>query len=222
MGSAKERARARAGLLCLVYGVLTGLTIWAEYCSYTFPLRDGGINGPLIFRFFTNDSNILMAFTCLLCLPRALKSLLTGQPLRLGRALVLWRFVGTASISLTFWTVMLYLGPVIGYRYMFYHEDLFLHLVDPLLCLGAFIFLEREERLKGGTLLLGTVPMLLYGLWYLREVKAGHWNDFYGFLSGPDWRFVYLGMALATLFLGWLLALAHNRALGERDPSALG
>ena len=75
--------------------------------------------GRRAFRFFTVQSNAFCALSALLM------ALAPG-----ARWAWLLKYVGTAAVSVTMLTVLLFLGPSAGYRAMLKGPDFFMHLVS--------------------------------------------------------------------------------------------
>ena len=156
--------------------------------------------GRKAFRFFTVLSNVFCALAALiLCLFPDWAS-----------AWIL-KYVGTAAVSLTMITVLVYLGPAIGFKAMLKGGDFFMHLLTPLLAIVSFCVFERRG-LDWGTALLGMIPMLLYGALYLYKILFApperRWEDFYGFNRGGHWR-----ISLAAMTLGMFLICLGLMAL---------
>ena len=87
--------------------------------------------GSYCFRYFTVDSNILAAVVSLVLLALELGTLKSGS------ALPEWtltlKAVGATAVGVTFFTVVLFLGPMMSYAAMFAGTNLFMHLITPLL-----------------------------------------------------------------------------------------
>ena len=168
------------------------------------------------FRYFTTDSNVLAAAVALCMIPFAIKGLTSGS-VTVPRALLVFKYVGCTAVTVTLLTVVLFLGQIYGYPSMFAGANLFLHLVCPLLCLFAFLFLEGPEGgLTVGEALLGLLPVLLYGILYYVKVvaigkDAGGWPDFYGFNVGGRWYISYVIMLAATTALCFLLRFLQKK-----------
>ncbi len=177
--------------------VFTALAV-AQHCRHKRPL----IN---VLRFFTALSNVFCAAACLLT---AVFRLCGGVP-----QAVLWlKFVGTAAVSVTFLTVMCFLGPVVyDYKKMLSGPDLWLHLVCPVLAVVSLIAWDRP-RAPFGLVLLGALPVLLYGAYYLAHVVLAppekRWEDFYGFNRGGKWYLSYILMLLLALLVSFALWMA--------------
>ena len=155
----------------------------------------------IVMRYFTTLSNLFCAAACL-CVA-AFR--LTGA---VPRWVLILKYAGTVEVMVTFLTVMLFLGPSFGYKNLLTGPDLWLHAVCPLLALVSYLAWDRTE----GPLplaLLGALPVLLYGLMYLKKAvlektPEKRWDDFYGFNRGSRWPLSFAVMLTA----GVLLSLA--------------
>ena len=153
-----------------------------------------------ILRYFTVQSNLFCAAASLAA---AIGRLLGGP----SAAVLAVKFVATAAVSVTFLTVLVFLGPQYGYKLMFTGPDFWLHLACPLLALLTFFAWDRPALTWAGAL-LGVVPVLLYGLLYLqRVVRIKSWEDFYGFNRDGKWPLSFLAMVLGAAAVSLLLAL---------------
>lgn len=111
------------------------------------------------------------------------------------------KYVAACSVTVTFLTVMVFLGPSFGYKALLSGKDLYLHLSGPLLSLLSFLFLERFFTLPFVTSLLGIVPVIAYGLVYFYKVViTGRWDDFYGYNRNGRWP-----ISMAAMFIGCFL-----------------
>jgi hypothetical protein len=156
----------------------------------------------VVLRFFTALSNLLCALACLAV---AVCRLFGTAP----AAVLIVKFVGTAAVSVTFLTVMCFLGPVVyDYKKMLSGPDLWLHLVCPVLAVVSLIAWDRP-RAPFGLVLLGALPVLLYGAYYLAHVVLAppekRWEDFYGFNRGGKWYLSYIPMLLLALLVSFAL-----------------
>ena len=157
------------------------------------------------FRFFTCQSNALCAAASLLM---AIAQTAGTVP----RAVWLLKYLGTVTLSVTMMTVLVFLGPTMGgYKALLEKENLFLHLITPLLAIVSFCFLERG-RMSAGTALLGELPVIAYGLLYLYKViyapEEKRWPDFYGFNRNGKWPVSYAAMVAGTFLICMLLRVA--------------
>lgn len=130
------------------------------------------------------------------------------------------KYIAAVSVALTFMTVMLFLGPLYGYRAMLSGVNLPLHLLVPVAALAECIFLS-DALYTSRDNLLAVVPMLLYGTWYIMNNLIngiGAWpdtNDWYGFLNWgwPPGLMIFAGLCLIT----WLVGAALRRVNAMYD-----
>ena len=130
--------------------------------------------GLKAFRYFTVLSNAFCAISALVLLI----SEMSGS---VSPAALLFKYLGTVSVTVTFLTVMLFLGPTQGYKKMLGGQDIYMHLIGPLLAIISFCFLEKREMTLA-TAMIGVIPVLIYGLVYLYKViyapEDKRWDDF--------------------------------------------
>ena len=142
--------------------------------------------GKKSLRFFTILSNLFCAISALL--------------LVLNASYWMWllKYVGTVAVTVTLLTVMLFLGPNMGYKQMLSGKDLYLHLCGPLMAIVSFCFMERWYVLSFSLSLLGILPVIIYGFIYLFEVVIRkNWEDFYGYNKDGKWK-----LSMAAMFAG--------------------
>ena len=153
------------------------------------------------FRFFTVQSNTLCAISALFLLlyPDA-------------EWTYYLKYIGTGAVTVTMMTVLLFLGPVFGYQYMFKGSDLFMHLLTPLMAIVSFCVFE-SKGISLAAAFLGLLPVALYApLYYYKIFRAPEgkrWDDFYGFNRNGKWPVSYLLMHLgaAVICIGLYLLL---------------
>ena len=164
-------------------------------------------NGRHSLRYYTILSNLLSGFAALL-----VAVCVTEQGLPFGVWLL--KYVGTAAVTVTFLTVMVFLGPTLGYRAMFEGTEFFLHAAGPLLALLSFCFMERFHTLSFPLSLTGMLPVLLYGPVYAWKVmfcpESRRWDDFYGYTKGGHWRLSACAMFAGTFLICVLLRFLYG------------
>ena len=157
-------------------------------------------------KYFTVLSNL---FSALVSVAYLVAGLCFGA--RVDAWMLSLKLVATTSVMLTFLTVMVLLNPIYGWRRMYASGNLWLHLVLPLIALVDCCLYVSIETLSWQSSLLGMLPTIVYGVFYLRNIvlhgaeEDGEVYDFYGFLRwGKDKiPLVMVGMLLAS----WLIAL---------------
>ena len=157
----------------------------------------------VILRYFTALSNLLCALAAILV---AVCRLGGGLPYAAG----VFKYVGTAAVTVTMLTVVCFLGPTIGYKTMFTGPDLWLHGVCPVLALVSF-FLWDKPNMPFRAVWLAVLPVALYGVLYIYRVLCApeerRWQDFYGFNRGGKWALSFAAMLVGSFAVGVLLWL---------------
>ena len=163
--------------------------------------KDGQWNrerGLSAFRYFTCLSNAFCAAAALLM---AVSEMSGHVPY------VVWllKYLGTVSLTVTMMTVLLFLGPTMGgYKALLSGNNLYMHLLGPLLAIISFCFLEKG-KMDTGTAFLGLIPVIAYGLLYLYKViyapEEKRWPDFYGFNRNGKWPVSYAAMVAGTIVI---------------------
>ena len=154
------------------------------------------------FRFFTVQSNTLCAISALFLLlyPDAAWTYYL-------------KYIGTCAVTVTMMTVLLFLGPVFGYQYMFKGSDLFMHLLTPLLAIVSLCVFE-SKGMSPVAACLGLLPVALYAPLYLYKIllapKEKRWDDFYGFNRNGKWYASYLFMHLGAAVICTVMYLLLN------------
>lgn len=114
------------------------------------------------------------------------------------------KYIGTAAVSVTMLTVLVFLGPILGYRRVLRGSDLIMHLVVPMLALVSFCVFERRG-MRIGTATLGLIPVLLYGILYGWKVlfcpQERRWEDFYRFNQNGKWYLSFALMLIGTFLI---------------------
>ena len=153
--------------------------------------------GKSAFRFFTCQSNVLCAAAALM----TAVSQLTGT---LPEWIWILKYIGTAAVTVTMMTVLLFLGPVYSYKELLKGSDLFMHLLTPLLALVSFCVFEKRG-MSFGLALTGILPVVLYGPLYLYKVlyapEGKRWDDFYAFNKTGKWPVSFAAMLTGTLMI---------------------
>lgn len=190
--------------MALIYVANALIVLFTALCLCACFRKEGKWNlqsGLRAMRFFTTLSNVLCAVASLLVL----------LTLRQGVPFGVWllKYIGTAAVGVTFMTVMVFLGPTMGYRDQLKGFAFYLHVSGPLIAAISFCFLERWYPLSFALSLTGMLPVILYGTVYLnRVVVAKRWDDFYGFNRSGKWQISFSAMVAGSFLLCivlWLL-----------------
>lgn len=164
----------------------------------------------VFFRYFTTLSNELAALASLLVLAASVR-----DPGPVPHGIFLLKYVSAAAVTVTFLTVLFFLGPLYGYRNLLKGPEFFFHLVNPLCAVISFCFCERFYPLTVSAMLAGLLPTVLYGAVYFRQVvligeQNGGWRDFYSFNRGGRWKLSMVLMSLGTLMICILLRALYR------------
>lgn len=158
-------------------------------------------------RYFTVLSNLFSALASAAYLAAGI--MVAGS---LPNWLVVLKLMGATSVTITLLTVLVFLGPRMGWRRMFSGGNLWLHLVLPLLAIFDCCLFVPTETLPFWATLMSFIPVLIYGLWYITTVfvkgteKNGVVYDFYGFFTwGTRGLIVMVVIMLVTTWLASLL-----------------
>lgn len=176
--------------------IIAVLVLWV-WVSMTFRLgRIGALSagGFQSLRYFTVLSNLLQGCVSLACLR--------------GKSVGRWKYVSTVAIALTFFVVLLLLGPAYGYDTVYVGSNFWSHLVVPILAMADFLFFDRDGTYAFRDSLLALIPMLAYGLLYTVNlvINGVEDNDWYGFAKGGPKTAA--AAFLIILGINWIVALA--------------
>lgn len=160
----------------------------------------------VLFRFFTTLSNVLLAVSSAVLLACPYGAMPVWA--------VMLKYSGTAAVTVTMLTVLLFLGPVSHqWKLLLTGPQLMLHLICPLLALCSFIFFEGTA-LPLWAVVFGVLPVLLYGAVYCRMVvftpEERRWDDFYGFNTGGRWAASMAVMFSAAAVIAFAVFFAHT------------
>lgn len=185
------------------------LTAWVRM---TFGMDESGrLSAPGIgaLKYFTVLSNLLCAAVSLASLIHSF--LKKDRPY--SRLLAHLRLAGTISVMVTFFVVLLFLGPLFGYAGMYAGANGIFHLLAPLMSLLDYLLEGEAYPLTPRARLSCLIPLGLYGTGYLGNLLLNgvgtwpHTNDFYGFATWGIPAGVGLFAVLGLLTYGFSLSL---------------
>ena len=221
----KQRISNIYSLICnlsIIYFTIDA--VW--YSFRTDVIRDElwfGYTGVHSLRFFTSLSNIFVAIVAIMLLVKNIKNLVRDK-YEYPHWLITLKHVATTAVAVTFVTVVVLLAPTFavmgkGYFTLFFNNNLFMHLLTPLLAVLSYVFFEREKPVKFAESLWALLPVGLYSILYTTMVvfigeENGGWKDFYNFtFGGHAWMIPIsaIGMLLLTFGLSSLLFFCHNK-----------
>lgn len=143
-------------------------------------------------KYFTLDSNMLMALACNIMVVYNIRAL-KGKSI--PKWITVFKFAATSGVALTFVTVMLFLGPMNGFDAMFRNSNLYMHLICPIICIVCFVFFEPGCTLTFKDTFFGITPMVIYGTVYgIMVFILGKWKDIYNFNVFGMWYLFFVIM----------------------------
>ncbi|MDO4830976.1 MAG: hypothetical protein Q4A46_05830 [Clostridia bacterium] len=203
------RPRSFFAVICNLITVILSTISVLGFILYTGEGNMSG-HGVTAFRYFTVDSNVLAALSCLAILPFNLKSLATGK-YKLPKWAVVFKYIGTTAITVTFLTVICFLGPMQGFDLMFTGNNLYMHLICPVLCLFSLLLCESGAKISFWQGLSGVLPNIIYGvLYFYFVVIAEIWPDFYGFNYNGMWALSVAAMFVGSFIISLLMTVLYN------------
>jgi len=187
------------------------------FCVLFFAPDDGdsllGMTPVEKLRMFTVLSNIFAGTASAVCAVYTLTHL--GK--KLPGPLVYVKFVSVAAVMVTFFTVLLFLGPAFGFLSMYRRANLYFHLIVPLVSLAATFFAKGDEIPLKKAVLYGFIPVIAYASYYCTRfaiLKTGDWYGFFtwGVVPGIG---IFLILLLGNLAISLGLAAIYNKAAGN-------
>ncbi len=170
-------------------------------------------------KFYTVDSNILIGISSLIFIIYEFK-LLKQKIKEIPNKIYIFKFISTSAITLTFLVTAIFLSPQYGFYAMYNNNNLFFHLIIPLLSIITYIRYEHHLN-KYSYALYGIIPMFIYSIYYSSRVLI-HLNDggltfkydFYGFLQGNlNNIYIVIPVIYLTAYLISLFLIFFNKKL---------
>ena len=155
-------------------------------------------NSLEMFKYFTVDSNLFLGIVTLIFIIYKL------NVNTIPKSIFILKFMATSAVMLTFIVTLFFLVPQYGFYAMYSNNNLFFHLIVPILSFLSYVFFDNyDNRYKYA--IYGILPMFLYSIFYILNILL-HLNnggltykyDFYGFLQG---NLNNIFMVIPTIFL---------------------
>ena len=174
-------------------------------------------NGVLFFKYFTSDSNVLVALICVIILVFAIKNIAQKTD-KMPKWLIILFTIATTGTTVTFLTTAFFLGPTTvingnSYFTMFEGRLFFLHFLTPILAIILNVLFLNYHRLNWKHALLCVSTILVYSFVYIPCVLSGTWIDFYGFTFGGQMWVIPLALIIMyglAIGIGFGLMVLHN------------
>lgn len=203
-----------AKLACNIFIAVMAFVAFGMMLSNTGP-KMLEVYGLENLKFYTVLSNLLLAVISIAYAAFLIAKRREGG-IRIPLALQVAKLIGVTATTLTFLTVMLFLGPLYGHAAMLQNANFWFHLVLPVLAIIEFAFLDEGPRLKVRHTFIAVIPTIAYGTFYLANIlingmgEGAHTNDWYGFAA---WGIpAGVGIFAIITVVSWLIALALRAA----------
>lgn len=204
-------------IIALIINIIClGLELWAilDQVLGVVPLgTELSGTGPIMLKYFTNDSNVILAISNLIMIVFLLLSIF--KDITIPKFAIMFKFVCTTAVSTTMLVSVFYLLPTMGAFILEPTCLLYLHLICPLLAIASFIFFELEHKISYKQALCSFIPVLLYTIIVVPIVSVGMIPDHYGFLDAAHnpWYVSVLAIIFViggTYAFGCILVLLRN------------
>lgn len=205
-------AKLALALLCNLMIVVSTVYVIRSFCK----TEEGTYRwsyGAWRFKFFTTLSNVLAAAVSLIMVPVEVLALIKG--INIPTMALGIKYIGTVAVTLTFLTVLFYLGPTQGYKEMFSGVSFYTHFLGAALALISFCYFE-EGKLGFLWVFPAMIPLVIYSLVYRHMVLDkgpldGGWEDFYGFNVRDRWKISAVVMLAVMMIINIVVLIMHNK-----------
>lgn len=215
----KTKKKSRKQILSLVCALaIIAMEILAAVLSWNR-------QGPEMFTFYTEDSNLLALAACTLYAAGLIRSMNRGEAL--PSWVVTLKFAATGCLTLTFVVVVVVLAPMLGgfrgYEVMLLWDSmLFHHLLCPVLMIVSTLFVDGDGALDQRAVPMAMVPTVLYAVVVIGLNIGRVLSGPYPFLmvyNQPWWASVLwtLGIVGGADALDHLLVAVKNRTASRRN-----
>ena len=183
-------------------------------------------NGPGMFVFYTEDSNLLALFACAAYAVCLLRAGSRGKPVPVWASVL--KYTAASCLTLTFLVVVCVLAPQYGfpqgYAVMLFRDSmLFTHFLCPVLAVLSFLLLDPDGGPGRGALRWAAVPTVVYAAVTIVLNLCGVLRGPYPFLlvyEQPWWASVLWGAGIVGGAALLALLLARLRVRLRRGKAA--
>ena len=160
-----------------------------------------------MFKFFTVDSNLLMGVVSLIFIIYE-KKLIKKEIKYIPQKIYILKFIGTCGITLTFVTTAFFLAPQYGLYSMYNNNNLFFHLIIPILSIISYIFFEKYDNKYYTSMVLI----------HINDDGLTFKYDFYGFLQGNinNIYIVILSIFIFSFIISILLIFFNKKTSSKK------
>lgn len=188
--------------------VLMVLGITFSIFDIRFMANYGRLSSLPILMTFTGLSNVFIGLVCLAC---ALFRIIRKER-TLPKVLFLLKIIALADITITFVITATYLAPSLGSSWwrLYINNNIFNHLLTPLLAIVTFILLEEYVEINWRYCFFSFVPLTLYGVMYLINVYTHLAPEGKTSLDYDIYGFCRFGVFFLVLFLIGFLGISFG------------
>ena len=160
--------------------------------------------GIYSFRYFTNLSNAFVAIASAITLFCNVKNVIKDE-YSFPRWVVALKYAAVCAVALTFFTVALFLSPLIthygkSYFTLFRGNGFFFHFLIPFLSVLCFVAFEKSPALPFQSTFTAMLPAIAYSFLYTIMVAGVKlWPDFYSFTHNE--RYWALPITITAMFV---------------------
>lgn len=174
--------------------------------------------GISAFKFYTTDSNVLYALTCLITIPFNLLTIIKKEN-RIPKWVTTMRLYSTTTVAVTFFVVILLLGPFNpkGWEPLFTGMPFYLHLVVPLIAMVSFIAFDLYNDIDFKHCYYNLIPTGIYAIFYMIWVLGLKQEDHYMFFKFGGWATTGIFLGIFGLAFGMGVLLRYLNKLRNRE-----
>lgn len=199
-------------LLINILDILTFLLMVLGISFSIFDVRFMGnyprLSSLPIYETFTGLSNIFLGLVCLGCAIYRISK----RELELPKALFVLKIIALAEITITFVVTATYLSFSLGANWwrLYINNNIFNHLLTPLLAIITFIVLEDYVEIPWHYCFFSVAPILLYGFFYGVNVFTHLTNEGNTDLAYDIYGFARFGIGVLLLFFVGFLGVSFG------------
>ena len=169
-----------------------------------------------LFRYFTNDTNIMTALAAVLIVPYAIEGI-SKKRLTYPKWLQRIHYAGTTNLLLILVFSVCFISqydPVLAFG----NANFFLHIICPIMITISFFMTEANYPLDRKDNLIALIPVFSYACLYLYKVIiAKTWPDLYMLNAYIPFYVSAVLMFLLAYLLGWLIRFLYNKLRSFRE-----
>lgn len=161
-----------------------------------------------MFRYYTVDSNVIMGLIALLTAIIQMQ-VMNNKLEKVPTWIPAVKLLGVVGVTLTMLVTIFFLAPTMGPFAVFSNSNLFLHVINPIISIYVFLFLEKTDELTLKHSFFGITSMLIYAVYYVTTaVIHSHGNVVD---KGYDWYgFLVLGLSSAFIIVPLLILITYG------------